>query len=72
MNCDDEDLKAELYSNRAMAFFCLGKDFLIYISRENCVIPAYKSGRTSDFTLTEFGLRTQNFRSQIPAFHDAG
>ena len=36
MNCNNEDLKAELYSNRAIAYFCLGKDF--YISRVETVL----------------------------------
>ena len=27
MNCKDEELKAELYSGRAEAYFCLGKSF---------------------------------------------
>ena len=36
MNCNDEDLKAELYSNRAIAYFCLGKD--LYISRVKTVL----------------------------------
>ena len=31
VNCNDEDLKAELYSNRAIAYFCLGKNFLVYL-----------------------------------------
>ena len=71
MNCNDEDLEAELYSNRAIAYFCLGKDF--YISRVKAVLflLIYLEGlQFSDFRLTEFGLRTQNLRSQIPAFHD--
>ena len=29
VNCKDGELKAELYSNRAEAYFCLGENFLI-------------------------------------------
>ena len=29
VNCKDEELKAELYSNRAEAYFCSGENFFI-------------------------------------------
>ena len=29
VNCKDEELKAQLYSNRANAYFCLGEKFLL-------------------------------------------
>ena len=54
MNCDDEDLKAELYSNRANAYFCLGKDFYIYRVKTVLSLLIYLEGlqtyrvRTSD------------------------
>ena len=69
VNCNDEDLKAELYSNRAIAYFCLGKNFLVYLEWKSCYSCLYI---WKDFRLTEFGRRTQNFRSQIPAFQDPG
>ena len=30
VNCKDEELTAELYSNRAEAYFCLGETFLLF------------------------------------------
>ena len=29
VNCKDEELKTELYSNRAEAYFCLGENFVL-------------------------------------------
>ena len=57
MNCNDEDLKAELYSNRANAYFCLGKDF--YISRVKTML----------FLLTYLeGLQTYRVRTSESKF----
>ena len=69
MNCNDEDLKAELYSNRANAYFSLGKDF--YISRGKTVLflLIYLEGlqtyrvRTLDFKILD--LRHQPFMIQV-------
>ena len=60
MNCNDEDLKAELYSNRAIAYFCSGKDLYIYISSENCVIPA------SDTAISSKVVGSKNFARDNP------
>ena len=65
MNCDDEDLKAELYSNRAMAFFCLGKDFYIYRVKTVLSLLIYLEGlQTSDLQSSDFGLKILDLRYQ--------
>ena len=44
-------------------------DLKVYNNRERTVAA---QGKTRDFRISEFGLRTQDFRCQLTAFYDPG
>ena len=65
MNCKDEELKAELYSGRAEAYFCLGKSFSnccgLYIVRLCSVVELLDCVTLGIFFMSsiKFDYRTQ-------------